>query len=77
MIIVTSEHGATCAHRKMGPDDLPMHHELRFCCMFLLDIGLYKVGLRLKASESSQRCEGRAVNSAKRKKKPVVPCHLQ
>ena len=34
--------------------------------MFLPDIGLYKVGLRLKASESSQRCEGRAVNSAKR-----------
>ena len=29
-------------------------------------VGLYKVGLRLKASESSQRCEGRAVNSAKR-----------
>ena len=45
--------------------------------MFLPDIGLYKVGLRLKASESSQRCEGRAVNSAKRKKRPVVPCHLQ
>ena len=77
MIIVTTEHGATCAHRKMGLDDLPMHHELRSCCMFLLDIGLYKVGLRLKASESSQRCEGRAVNSARRKKKPVVPCHLQ
>ena len=53
MIIVTSEHGATCAHRKMGPDDLPMHHELRFCCMFLLGVGLYKVGLRLKASEST------------------------
>ena len=34
--------------------------------MFLPDIGLYKGGLRLKASESSQRCEGRAVNSAKR-----------
>ena len=34
--------------------------------MFLPDIGLYKVGLRLKASESSQRCEGRAGNSAKR-----------
>ena len=38
---------------------------------------LYKVGLRLKASESSQCCEGPAVNSAKRKKRPVVPCHLQ
>ena len=43
-----------------------MHHEFRFCCLFLPDIGLYKAGLRLKASESSRRCEGRAVNSAQR-----------
>ena len=77
---MTTEHGATCANhanRKMRPDDCLMHHELRFCSMFLPDIGLCKVGLRLKASESSQRCEGRAVNSAKRKKRPMVPCHLQ
>jgi len=59
-----TEQGATCANRKMRPDDLLMHR-------------LYKVGLRLKASESSQCCEGPAVNSAKRKKRPVVPCHLQ
>ena len=32
-----------------------------------IDIGLYKLGLRLKALESSQHCEGRAANSAKRK----------
>ena len=38
---------------------------------------LYKVRLRLKASESSQRCKGRALNFPKRKKRPVVPCHLQ
>ena len=59
-----TDRGATCANRKMRPDDLLMHR-------------LYKVGLRLKASESSQCCEGPAVNSAKRKKRPVVPCHLQ
>ena len=59
-----TEQGATCANRKMRPDDLLMHR-------------LYKVGLRLKASESSQCCEGPAVNSAKRKKRPVVPCRLQ
>ena len=74
---MTTEHGATRANRKMRPYDSLMHHELRFCSMFLPDIGLCKVGLRLKASESSQRCEGRAVNSAKRKKRPMVPCHLQ
>ena len=54
-----TEQGATCANRKMRPDDLLMH-------------GLYKVGLRLKASESSQRCERRAINSAKRKKRPRI-----
>ena len=32
------------------------------------DIGLYKVGLRVKASESSPRCEGGAVNSARKKR---------
>ena len=74
---MTTEHGATCANRKMRLDDLLMHHELRFCSIFLPDLGLCKVGLRLKASESLQRCEGRAVKSAKRKKRPVVPCHLQ
>ena len=46
---MTTEHGATRANRKMRPYDSLMHHELRFCSMFLPDIGLCKVGLRLKA----------------------------
>ena len=40
---MTTEHGATCANHKMRPDDLLMHHELRFCSMFLPDKGLCKI----------------------------------
>ena len=54
-----------------------VQHVLTAKCDDLLMHRLYKVGLRLKASESSQCCERPAVNSAKRKKRPVVPCHLQ
>ena len=57
IITVTTKHGATCANRKMRPDDLLMHHEVRFGWMFLPDVALYNVGLRLKASESSQHCK--------------------
>ena len=55
-----TEHCATRANSKMRPEDLLMHHDLRFGCMFLTGMrGLCKVGLRLKegrtlkASESS------------------------
>ena len=35
---MTTEHGAPRANSKMRPEDLPMHHDLRFCCMFLTDM---------------------------------------
>ena len=60
IITVPTEHCATRANSKMRPEDLLMHHDLRFGCMFLTGMrGLCKVGLRLKegralkASESS------------------------
>ena len=56
---MTTEHGTTCANRKMRPNDLLMRHELKFLLHVFAGytVGLCKVGLRLKASESSQRCE--------------------
>ena len=62
---MTTEHGATCANRKMRPDDLLMHHELRFCSMFLPDIGLCKIlqgrpeaqGFRKLATLRGQSCK--------------------
>ena len=38
IITVTTEHCATHAGSKMRPEDLLMHHDLRFCCMFLTDM---------------------------------------
>ena len=35
---MTTEHGATRAGSKMRPEDLLMHHDLTFYCMFLTDM---------------------------------------
>ena len=42
IITVTTEHGATCANSKMRPEDSLMHHDLRFCCMFLPEKGSWQ-----------------------------------
>ena len=42
IITVTTEHGATCANSKMRPEDSLVHHDLRFCCMFLPEKGSWQ-----------------------------------
>ena len=42
IITVTAEHSAKLANSKMRPEDAFMHHDLRFCCMFLPEKGLWQ-----------------------------------
>ena len=35
IVTVTAEHAATCTNNRMRPEDSLMHHDLRFCCIFL------------------------------------------
>ena len=42
IITVTAEHSAKLANSKMRPEDSFMHHDLRFCCMFLPEKGLWQ-----------------------------------
>ena len=52
---VPTEHCATRANSKMRPEDVLMHHDLKFGCMFFTGMrGLCKVGLRLNGRPGAQ-----------------------